>query len=232
MAGRRLPPAGSPILTMTVPEAVAEVVEKRSRAQSGIAWPRSSWEIRLPHLADRLRSLPDVIDRAEVKRHAGAAARNPVTAEWGFVVAMVWGYGSAGYGPWRVQQMFSSIDDPPRALQRVASTLLEQGALSAYGLLGGAARMFKLGPAFGTKFLYFCEQPPIGHNALILDRLVADWLRAHTSLTVNPGVWNSRVYGRYLDAIHEWAEQLSISPEEVERAIFQSEAASRGGQWA
>lgn len=200
--------------------------------QTGIAWPRDSWVKRFPHLTDGLESLPDLVDRDVVKRHAAGAGVSPGAAEWGFIVAMVWGYGTTGYGPWRVEQMFSSIKDAPSALHRVASTLRRDGALSAYSLLGTEARMFKLGPAFGTKFLYFCEQPRVGQSALILDRLVARWLRQHIELVLNPVPWSVGTYGRYLKAMHEWAEELSVRPEDVELAIFQTEVATSGGQWA
>jgi hypothetical protein len=52
-----------------------------------------------------------------------------------------------------------------------------------------------LGPAFGTKFLYFCS-PPGGQPALILDRLMSRWLRDNAGLAVNEIRWSVSTYRR------------------------------------
>jgi hypothetical protein len=64
--------------------------------------------------------------------------------------------------------------------------LSEGGPVKAYAFLGdnGVPRLARLGPAFGTKFLYFCS-PASGRPALILDRLVAAWLRENADLSLN-----------------------------------------------
>jgi hypothetical protein len=99
---------------------------------------------------------------------------------------MAWGYGRVGYGPYRVHRVLETTLDAGSILQSAAGELGSGGPVRAYVLLGehGAARLPGLGPAFGTKFLYFCS-PSGASPALILDRLVADWLREHAGLRLN-----------------------------------------------
>jgi hypothetical protein len=215
-----------------VPEPVRTVVHKAPATQAGVPWPRQSWLKRFPQFADRFATLPERVDRASIRHAALAATTDPQGAQWGFVAVMVWGYGVTGYGPWRVEQMFASIDEPGQRLLEVARTLIDEGAGAAYSLLAGAARMRKLGPAFGTKFLYFCPQPDEPPRALILDRLVAAWLRTHSDVRVNPVLWSVRRYLRYLDVMHAWAQTIGVAPDEIERAIFQAQANVGGGQWS
>lgn len=219
-------------MNTVVPSAIERVVREAPITQPGIRWPAKSWSARFPHFAVRLAALPSLLDRDTAKKEAGMASKDREAAAWGFLVAMIWGYGSTGYGPWRVEQMFGSISDPATALHRVACVLFEQGPEEAYSILAGESRMSKLGPAFGTKFLYFCRQPESGRNALILDRLVADWLAQNSDIRINPVPWSRRTYARYLERMHEWAERLSVLPEEVERSIFQAQAKVSGGQWS
>jgi hypothetical protein len=100
-------------------------------------------------------------------------------------------------------------------------------------LLGdsGVPQLPGLGPAFGTKFLYFCS-PPGGRTALILDRLVAAWLRANTGLRLNEARWSAPAYQRYLEAMSRWAAETAITAEELEACIFQAHARGTSSQWA
>jgi hypothetical protein len=107
------------------------------------------------------------------------------------------------------------------------------GLVRAYGRLGdhGAARLPGLGPAFGTKFLYFCS-PPGTCPALILDRLVADWLSEHAGLRLNQIRWSASTYLRYLTAMSGWADEMALPADKLEVCIFMAAAADTGGQWA
>ena len=112
------------------------------------------------------------------------------------------GTGGSGYGPYRVRRVLSSVPDPGARLQAAAGELARGGPTSAYALLGdsGVPRLPGLGPAFGTKFLFFCS-PPTSPTALILDRLVAAWLRANTGLRLNETRWSVPAYQRYLETM-------------------------------
>jgi hypothetical protein len=218
-----------------VPEAVVDVMggwEAGGRPQQpAIGWPRLRWLARFPDSADLLAALPDQLDRATVRAACSDAANSPAAAWQAFMVVMVWGYGTVGYGPWRTARVCSDTSGARERLARVAQQLAERGALEAYGLFAGDCRLRWLGPAFGTKFLYFCPQGP-EPQALIFDRLVARWLTKNTSIAFNAGPWSSTTYRRYLELLCGWAAVLGVGSDEVERCIFQAQANQGRNQWA
>ncbi len=143
------------------------------------------------------------------------------------LVTMAWGYGRLGYGPFRVQRILATTPDAGERLQRAACELLDRGPVPAYRRLGdhGRSELPFLGPAFGTKFLYFCLPP--GRGALILDQVVANWLRAQAGLSLNQVRWSSQTYARYLGTMAGWADQLSVTADELETCIFNDQARQR-----
>jgi hypothetical protein len=143
---------------------------------------------------------------------------------------MAWGYGNVGYGAWRVAEAFKD-HEPGRKLLDVVVVLDNDGPKAAYRLMSGTSRLHRIGPAFGTKFLYFADSGRHDLRALILDRLVAEWLRINTAFRVNPVPWAPATYDAYLDQMHEWAEDLKVEPDAVELAIFQEMSEGEGGQW-
>ena len=96
------------------------------------------------------------------------------------------------------------------------------------GLLGAG----QIGPAFATKFLYFADQGRQISRALILDRLVADWLRGNTALHLNPTAWTVSGYERYLNHMNEWAGELDIQPDAIELAMCQEISERKRNQWS
>ena len=220
----------------SVPPAVARLVGDWQAGgqprQQGIRWPRARWLAAFPESADALEALPVRLDRGAVRAACLGAADSPDAAWQAFVVVMAWGYGTVGYGAWRTARILQRDAHAPERLARVAQQLAEQGALDAYGVLGRACRLRGLGPAFVTKYLYFCPQSPAGPRALILDRLVARWLAKNVSISFNPGFWSLKTYGRYLDLLGSWAEALGAGSDEVEWCIFQAESGTTGNQWA
>jgi hypothetical protein len=206
-----------------------------SPAQAPMAWPRERWITTFPAHADALRNVPDLMDREIVREectHAGADARS---AEMAFIIVMAWGYGTeVGYGPWRTHRVLTDNPDAASRLAAVAQSLAEGSALSAYRRLcaGGDCNLRWLGPAFGTKFLYFCQPTRPGEQrALILDNLVASWLRDTMHLSLNPVPWSVPIYGKYLEHMHAWADSLGCSPDELEYCIFRTMAARTKSQW-
>ena len=225
-----------------VPEPVVTLVQTwRARdlpAQSPIAWPRSRWLAALPEYEAALRALPDKLGRDDVREACLDAAVGPASATAGFVAAMVWGFGDVGYGQHRTRQMLSTPDAPWR-LHTVAETLASDGPLAAYGRLARAAdcRLLRLGPAFGTKYLYFAQPRPAATSALILDDLVAFWLDCRIMFRLDAVTWSASTYQRYLERMHAWADALGCAPEDLERCMFQDEvrrrdeAGRRRSQW-
>lgn len=127
----------------------------------------------------------------------------------------------------------ASVPDPGRCLQAAAARLVRSGPAAAYAVMGdnGVPRLPGLGPAFGTNYLYFCS-PPGNQPALILDRLVAAWLRVNTGIWLNEIRWSARTYERYLAAVSAWPEEMAVTDDELEACIFSDQAKAAGGQWA
>jgi hypothetical protein len=146
---------------------------------------------------------------------------------------MAWGYGRVGYGPFRVRRLLDPAPDAGVLLQAAAIKVADGRPVAAYACLGdhGTARLPHLGPAFGTKFLYFCS-PPALRPALILDRLVARWLRENTDLALNELRWSVYTYRRYLETMFGWADELAVAADELEACIFSAQAGLVASQWA
>lgn len=200
-------------------------------AQKGIEWPRSDWLADFPIHQDLLRQLPRLLDRASVRDVCADAGRDETTAERAFLAVMVWGFGSVGYGRHRVHEILS---DTPRSAERlvgVARTLAARGVMAAYRRLGDDedCRLKRLGPAFGTKYLYFCQ--PVGSEpmALIHDSNVVKWFKRHAALDLSCDRWDESIYGDYLDQMRDWAAYLRCRPDDLELRIFE---ATVQGQWA
>jgi hypothetical protein len=158
---------------------------------------------------------------------------SPADAERSFVAVMAWGYGRVGYGPFRVRRVLDAAPHIGVQLQAAAGAAAEGRPVEAYASLGdhGAARLPYLGPAFGTKFLYFCS--PAGRRpALILDRLVARWLRENVGLAFNEVRWSVCTYTRYLETMAGWAGELALAADQLEACIFSAQARLGGTQWA
>ena len=146
---------------------------------------------------------------------------------------MAWGYGRVGYGPFRVRRVLHAVSDAGPRLQAAASAAAQGHPVEAYSFLGdhGTARLPHLGPAFGTKFLYFCSSAE-RRPALILDRLVARWLRENVGLAFNELRWSVSTYARYLETTFDWADELDLAADELESCIFSKQAGLGDGQWA
>jgi hypothetical protein len=203
-----------------------------SHSQDGIVWPRQRWTDRFPSHAAMFALLPDRLSRPVVRRACLGAADSPAAAENAFLAVMAWGYGNVGYGPFRVRRLIDASPGAGAQLQAAASKVADGTPVKAYELLGdtGASRLVGLGPAFGTKFLYFCSptgRPP----ALILDRLVAAWLRGNTDLSLNETRWSVWTYERYLETMFAWADELGVAADELEACIFSAQAVLVGSQW-
>jgi hypothetical protein len=220
-----------------VPDHVRRVVgawrAAGSPAQDGIVWPRQRWIHQFPQFAPALTMLPDRLNRSVIRGACRRAADSAAETEQAFLAVMAWGYGRVGYGPYRVRRVFDVTPDAGTQLQTAARALAQLGPVAAYARLGdhGVARLAGLGPAFGTKFLYFCS-PPGGPPALILDRLMAQWLRHHTDLHLNEVPWSAATYARYLESMYAWAQELVVGADDLEASIFSEQAGLAGSQWA
>lgn len=200
--------------------------------QSAISWPRDRWQEALPLMTVFLGTLPDSIDRVVIRTICEAAGASERAAKEAFIATLVWGFGWVGYGPYRAVAILSGPKSASR-LREVAEIASEKGALEAYRSLGGENRIKGLGPAFGTKFISFCQSARSGPTALIHDELVTSWLEANGRGDLRASTWAPRKYEAYLHQMQAWALELSVDPETIEYLVFQDEADKRpGNQWA
>lgn len=196
--------------------------------QAAIPWPKDRWIVHFPEHADLFIALPDLIDRTAVHRVFSSVGESEAFATRAFLVSMVWGYGKVGYGPWRARRVLEQPGAAAKLLE-VAQIVRADGGLAGYAALAREHRIRWLGPAFGTKFLYFCPQSDNGQRSLILDRIVADWLNQHLRPGFNPVPWAPRTYRRYLGLMEDWAAGLAVCPEVLEERLF---VANATGQWS
>ncbi len=221
----------------TVPPALCDLVglwhANGSPSQPGIDFRRQAWIVDFPEHRDMLRALPDLLDRESLQRTCSEAVVDAPSAERAFIAVMAWGYGWVGYGRFRTRSILTETPGASQRLADVARTLSGDGPLAAYRRLAstGDCRLRGFGPAFGTKYLYFCQPRRSDVTALIHDRLVSDWLLREANLTLSPGVWSVTTYARYLDLMHDWASSLECRPDELEYCMFRAVATERGNQW-
>ena len=80
--------------------------------------------------------------------------------------------------------------------------------------------------------MYFVSKASLAPEAPILDRLVADWLRDHAGLRINPVPWHLTTYRKYVKTVGLWADELQVASDDIELCIFRDVASTGGGQWA
>jgi hypothetical protein len=149
-----------------------------------------------------------------------------------FLAAMMWGYEApadskrAGYGPWRVNEMFGGEDNMDRFLVRLSVGSYNQIAQAYEALMG---KLPWCGPNFFTKHLYFLGRSSDANPMpLIFDNRVAEGIAALLR-SVSPAMGALRVspsttveaYLSYLRYVHHQAELTGASPEQIELYLFQ-----------
>lgn len=219
--------------TQTGPPApLAALLVEPHVPQQAFAWPRDRW-IRWFDGHDGVREvLQDLEDRIDRRRGVELIQRLLAQddAASAFVVAMVWGHGWSGYGPYRTAAVLTanrrprghSLDREVVArLEESARLAREEGGVSAFRYLSNEGHIAGLGSAFFTKWLYFTSAAD-GHNsssaAPVLDRLVLDWLRSAADVRLRPG--RTSDYGRYVDLLQSWGKPHDRNAVQVEETIF------------
>jgi len=157
-------------------------------------------------------------------------AHTPVGAVHTYVAAAAWGSRS-GREVSRRLRAFTEVDVVARKLAAVTRILAADGTADAFAaLLHGERRITHLGPAFGTKFLYFAgyRRVPSGPQPLILDKntgIAVQRLTGHQCPYVQVSTGD---YLNYLQVLHGWAKAWGdCEPDVVERAAFDVGKASR-----
>ena len=204
-----------------------------SPAQPCVLWPRDLWLTDLPKHAELFRALPTLLGRADVRSVCANATSDAMSAERALVAVMAWGMGNVGYARFRTTNILLTPHATDRLLS-VAQTLTEAGPVAAYRRLADRrdCGLDGLGPAFGTKYLYFCQPTGADTMALILDKLVSGWLQENAGLELPSQPWSEVWYDAYLRQMHTWATELDCASDELEQCIFRSKADESGGQWS
>lgn len=163
-----------------------------------------------------------------------AVAAGPADAEtnWQlFCTSFVFGYGTYGVGPARLERILKRTQQPDlcAVIAEARRRLKECGPLSTYHYLRGdrGNKVPHWGPAFFTKFLYFAAPPGVIGGPLILDNQIA-WMLTqitpmeHLLVRRNRSQrWTGYRYGVYLAWMAMMSEQLQVRPDFLEYALFE-----------
>ena len=225
---------------METPQALIDTYTRWQKAgrtkQSPSHWKPQAWTRQLPQYASLLESIPkSPIGRTDGIQLVGDVA-DEESAVRVFLIAMIWGYGPVGYGPFRTRRVLESHDAPARLLE-VAKIARSQGGLAAFEHIQKRRERDRgylkyLGPAFGSKYLYFLTaSTPTVATTPVMDAIVARWFRKNVgSSPLNVIPWDSHSYGTFLAHLDHWSTSLVGGEDEplnladVEYLIFASEA--------
>ena len=174
-------------------------------------------------------SRPQVVALAPKGEEPSFAELRPL-----FVATMMWGYGPAGYGPWRTCK---ALHDPrietalPDAYRRILNHELE-----------AARRGFAVnwcGLSFSTKFFYFIGRahnirPPLPlildmrvignlcHYAPELADTIASCQRNDNDEVVSFYVY-SNGYLLYMNTLNDWAKKMNVKPDQLEFFLWEGD---------
>lgn len=150
-----------------------------------------------------------------------------------FIAAVMWGYGSNGYGAWRARKMLRDAkirQALPRAWRQIRSGDMEV-----------ARKEFVVswcGPSFYTKFFYFIGRANnIKPMPLILDSRVIDTLDRKAPKVAKKIAYCKRDeygvladfrikragYSTYVNTLNDWAAQMKVKPDQLEMFLFGAE---------
>lgn len=221
---------------MTVPKILSQTFERWDRvgrpAQVQSQWNTDSWSRHLPEYAAFFSDLgTDRMNRTQ----AISAAPEVVdenSAVHVFLLSMLWGYGPVGYGPFRTRRILERAEAKSELLE-VALEAKESGGLAAFELIARKRKqpgsyLKWLGPAFGTKYIYFLTAQDANHgSAAVMDAVVRRWFRIHVPdrpLIIDS--WHAPSYSAFLDSLEEWASALrnksgeKLNVDDIEYLIF------------
>jgi hypothetical protein len=157
-------------------------------------------------------------------------AHTPVGAFHTYVAAAAWGSRS-GREVSRRLRAFNDVEAVATRLAAVTAILTAAGTADGYrALLHGDQRVRHVGPAFGSKYLYFAgyHRVPPGIRPLILDENTAVAVQRLTGDACPHEQVSTAEYVGYLRQLHAWAESWGgCEPDVVERAAFDVGKASR-----
>jgi hypothetical protein len=188
-----------------------------------MGWSKDTWRKEFPQHADLINRLPERVDRATALSFA-RDVYSPEAAVEAFIVAMIWGHGHTGYGPWRTARVLEGTAGAPKILFEASQRARAEGGPEAFAWLA-ENRLRRLGVAFATKYLFFCSYDST-YPAPILDRVVLRWLRTNVGWRIGLD-WRVQEYSEYARTIRAWAGDLGIGVGDVEYLMFTDTEESR-----
>lgn len=230
-----------------MPEVLAHTYERWNRAsrpaQVASHWNPKAWSRQLPQYASFFDDLgTDHLNRVEAVEKAPVVVDENTAVEV-FLLAMLWGYGPVGYGPFRTRRILDRPEAKSELLE-VARVAHQEGGLAAFELVAARRRASTflkwLGPAFGTKYIYFLTAKDRGSQpAPVMDAVIYRWFRKHTpDRPLRVGYWDSASYRRFLDSLAEWAQEIGhrygheVGLDDVEYLIFAEGSRFEGNEWS
>lgn len=221
------------LVNTTMPQGLSAHLA-RDVEQRSFEWRRAPWEAALhddKQSVELLHRLGERVGRVTTRAVVLEEFANGRVVP-AFVAAMIWGYGTTGYGPARVRWVLTGVRgrasataairaDVRRNLATGAAVAREQGPVEGFRFMNNAGKVPYLGGPFFTKWLYFTtavDGIAAPNAAPILDAQVAGWLRNQqvVSLRVDKTV----DYEQYLRLLRDWGEQTGRAPAQVEAGIF------------
>lgn len=205
--------------------------------QAAVPQPALCWSEVLNTLTVSIRSTPTrtlrLVSRADLFSLA-ARAGDVQGALRAFVSAAAWGVGMSARYRERCLKVLKNpalngqLNGVGRKLADAVVLARGESPVAAYAALHGTNRgegalsIEYLGPAYGTKVLYFAAYSEHAGKVapLILDRRVAtalNWIR-HTAWPMTG--WTTDQYEEYLHVAAAWAKQWGTEADVVERVLF------------
>ena len=177
--------------------------------------------IELDEMQILLQRFPTSLRRFDIVPLAREASETetPSAIRQLFLATMLWGYGTVGYGPWRMSHITANIEQLDDVLFNALRAIKYGNVRTAFSVLQDAHIPF-LGPAYFTKYLYFAGLGcGIDRYPLILDTRILQSLSALIGKrTFSEGTVND--YHNYVVTLHEWAEMLDCRADSIEYLLF------------
>jgi hypothetical protein len=219
---------------METPLALREAHEKwtarRSPEQPAMSWKLEKWTNRFPQHEAFLTAVHEKpLDRAQVASFGEEITSEDKATEL-FLATMIWGFGNAGYGPFRAKRILDTPDAGANLLE-LAQIASQKDGLAAFDHFASKRRadgkyLKYLGPAFGTKYIYFAQMAKQPKKATpVMDAVIRHWFASNVPDTrLNLHFWDPSSYAAYVDHLTHWAGSLNpgdpLRLDQVEYLIF------------